>query len=116
MIGWLEDHETLEAFEKDSISAVFQVVGNFGADVVMRNNKNFNEIFIKRVGVSFEDSQQFEDGDLEERILDASDFILSVVFLDNHFVSFANFGNTVDNVLDKGFIETDDIFKEGHGA
>lgn len=82
----------------------------------MRNNKNFNEIFVKRVGVSFEDSQQFEDGDLEERILNASDFILSVVFLNDHFVGFTNFGNAVDNVLHKGLIETDDIFKEGHCA
>jgi hypothetical protein len=82
----------------------------------MGNHQNFDEVFIKRVGVSFEDSQEFEDGDLEERILNASNFILSIVLLDDHFVGFSNFGDTVDNVLDKGLIETDDIFKESHGA
>jgi hypothetical protein len=54
LVSGFKDHKTLETFEKDSVGAIFHVVGYFGANVVVRNNQDFNQVFIKSIGVSFE--------------------------------------------------------------
>ena len=54
LVSGFKDHETLETFEKDSIGTIFHVIRYFGADIVVRNNQDFNQVFIKSAGVSFE--------------------------------------------------------------
>lgn len=82
----------------------------------MRNDQDFNQGFIERTGVSLQDSQQFKNGDLQEGILHTSNLILSVVLLDEHGVGLFKFRDVIDNILYERFVQTDDVFQEGHRA
>lgn len=82
----------------------------------MGNDKNFDKIFIKRVRISFQKTKKFKNGNLKERILDTSNFVLSVVLLSDHSINFTKSRNTVDNIFDKVLIKTDYILEESHGT
>ena len=82
----------------------------------MRNYQDFNQVFIKRVGVSFQDSQQFKNGHLQEWILNTSNFVLSIMLLNDHLVGLSKFRDVVNDILNEGLIQTNDVFEKGHGA
>lgn len=82
----------------------------------MRNDKNFNKIFIKRIRISFQETKKFKDGNLKERILNTSDFVLSIVLLSDHSIHFTKSWDTVDNIFDKVLIKTNYILEESHGT
>lgn len=82
----------------------------------MRDNQDLNQAFIKAVCIPFKNSQKFKNGDLQKRILDASNFIFCIVFKNDHFIGFSKFGYAVDNIFDERFIQTDYVFKESHCA
>lgn len=82
----------------------------------MGNHKNFHETFIKWVWVFFQETKEFKDSDLKERILNTSDFVLGIVLLSDHTINFSKLWDCIDNIFHKVFIKTDDVFKKSHGT
>lgn len=80
----------------------------------MRNYKNFNKIFVKGIGVSFQETKKFKNCNLKKRVLNSTDFVLSVMLLSNHFVNFSKLGDIINNIFDKVFIKTNDILEKSH--
>ena len=89
-------HKALEALEQNSISTVFGCASAvLGADSIVWGDQYLAIILheVRTVSVFPQESQESQDGHLEEGILDSTDFVLGVEIADDLFVDARDLGH-----------------------
>ena len=82
----------------------------------MANHQNLSELLVETVGELPQGAEEFEDGDLQKRILDASDLILSVMLLRDQSIGPCDLGHELNKLRGERVINVDRVFHERHAA
>lgn len=82
----------------------------------MANHQNLSELLVEAIGVFPQRAKEFEDGNLQEWILDASNLILGVMFLCDQSIGPCDLRHKLHKLRNEGVIDVDRVFHERHAT
>lgn len=82
----------------------------------MADHQNLGKLLVKTIGVFPQRAQELENGYLQKWVLDASDLILSMMFLCDQSISSCDLRHKLDQLRSERIINIDRILHERHAT